>query len=108
MKNLLPHIFFFFVYITHRYLAMLPIKFLNYSIFSFLSLMHTVNVSYFICIIITITYHDHTENIIINRFISYNRNLIIFAVNKFQFYTNCLVTSPSHVGLLVVDRRRPL
>ena len=70
--------------------------------------LRTVNVSYFICIIITVIYHDHTKNIIINRFISYNRNLIISAGNKLQFYTNCLVTSPSHVGLLVVDRRRQL
>ena len=56
--------------------------------------MRTVNVSYFICIMILIVYHNHTENIIINRFILYNRNLIISAVNKLQFYTNCLVTSP--------------
>ena len=70
--------------------------------------MLAVNVSYFICIIITIIYHDHTEINIINRFIPYNRNLIISAVNKLQFYTNCLGTSPSHVGLLVVERRRQL
>ena len=54
--------------------------------------MCTVNVSYFICIIITIIYHDHTENIIINRFTLYNRIL-----NNYYIYElfNCMTTELS-------------